>query len=143
MIYLICIYPLNVQQIYFYAFLSQAMTRWSRVEPRVASCDRTTCGRVSAAELGFAHHRQHAVVVEVLRNVLGELPEAISRESSRRQGQRLRLVDERLHNLRVAVPLNSKRVSHVGGEDRFVFWGVLRGRKTAVPPCPKIQIHFG
>lgn len=63
--------------------------------------------KVNAAGLGPAYHRQHAVVAEVSRDVLGELTEAVSRESSRRQGQSLRLFDQRPHNLRVAVPLNT------------------------------------
>lgn len=54
------------------------------------------------------YHGEDFIVAEVTRDVLGELPEGVRAESPRRQGQRLRLVNERAHYTGMAMPLRRR-----------------------------------
>lgn len=54
------------------------------------------------------YHREDFVVAEIARDVLGEFPKGVRAESSRRQGQRLRLVNKRTHYTGMAMPLRRR-----------------------------------
>ena len=60
---------------------------------------------------GTGVHRQHQVQTAQGGDLLGEGAELIVVESPRGQRQTLRLLDERLHDLRVSVPEVQRRVA--------------------------------